>query len=197
MALALGGLSGQSGINCLRHENANTTQPGDGSTSRKSAAYPPAGSITVNVNALSGQVERSRTGAQYSISNILMVFDTSKVPDLSTVTRVQLEVYVAGLKNDDGRQINVEWYNPGTIDATDYSDTAAATAGTFTFAAFPLGGRSTLELSNPTSASKIGTTGLRFHMSGVQPVGKNSLVLYLFGNMPAIPAPRMIVHFRQ
>lgn len=146
--------------------------------------YPPTGTISSDSFI---EPMRSYTSGDnaYYLRNGLLRFDTSSLPDNSSVTGVTLRLAntVFGYSSGDSRQLTIDWY-PWDGTSTDYSETALTNA---------FAGRDILshnyntwneyDLLNPDQyVSRTGYTYLRLHISGGQPTGQNTISFREFGS---------------
>jgi len=151
--------------------------------SRTASTYPPGGTTTVSTtgNRIDAQRSLLRNG-NFSISVLLLRFDTSSLPDDAVITAARLEVHVATTSNSDTRRLVGEFY-PATnwpISAGAYTATAPAvnTALDVSIGALTTGQVDSIPLDQALSnqqISRTAATGLRLHVSGGQPTGANDV----------------------
>lgn len=113
----------------------------------------------------------------YHIGNSLMRWDTSSLPDGANIVSATICVTVNKVFDADNRDLTADWYSPDNwpINNADYSKTAQTTA----LGGEPLSnfspGTALIHLDNTTGVSTTGFTGIRLHVSGGKPTGKNYL----------------------
>ena len=144
--------------------------------------YPPPVSYVEDPSALYSTTSlKTKTGEYYSSSCTFLRFDTSGLPDAAVITVATLKVRCGRSGDADGRNLNVEWYDPSNwpIQTHDHVDLAGTNAASVDLSLFP---PSTawdfyeIALSNPTNVSKTGFTGFRLGISGNAPSGDNSIM---------------------
>jgi hypothetical protein len=110
------------------------------------------------------------------VSNGVLRFDTSALPDNATVTVATLRLYVIAKGDADNRGLAGEWYTAFPVDAADYSAVSANSAlNGYDITALPTGAYANLALQNLSNVSKTGSTGVRLHINGAAPSGDNSV----------------------
>jgi hypothetical protein len=183
----------------------------DGTVQAGGSAYPPLVAWADDPAQSFMIVRRDREGdGAYRVSNGLMRWDTSTLPDYSRIISAELQVspatpqgYEGGLmpgcpvENQDRRYLTADWYSAWPIDSADYS----AVAQTGALAGVSLDTFLDIDqdvvrvpLDNTDGVSTIGYTGLRLHINGEQPTGTNSVCFTAFDNTD-LPEPRLAVMF--
>lgn len=168
----------------------------DGDVNRgSSAAYPPSTAESVDTTNTLLTISRGLSGGFYAVWVVLMTWDTSSIPEGSTLTAAELDIYSEGGTSGNARSLTAEWYTVGTIDAADYT----ATAGTTALAGSAISGLTgagikTLPLDNTTGVSTSGQTGLRLHVSGAVPTTDNYLQMASFDHATH-QEPRLLVTY--
>ena len=147
------------------------------------SVYPPPGTeVAVGANQLlvSRSHYRKPKGTYFHISTTLIRFDTTGLPEGSTPLSAYLCVYVNAVRDADNRSLTGEWYpsSKWPIDTSDYSRTAQTSA----LASAPLsgitaGGYRVIDLDNVDGVVPGGFTGIRLHISGGKPHGRNYLYI--------------------
>ena len=164
---------------------------------RTGATYPPTGAITRNVN-LDMDVDRSLRGdGNFWISNILLRFDTSSLPDNETIRSAVLRVHPSlVLDQGDNRDLTADYYAWTGSSDTDYSEIAQTNAITaIDLTNIASGKDNDLSLENiGTGINRTGLTRLRLHVSGGKPTAHNLLRLVKFEDNSAL-RPRLIVAY--
>lgn len=152
--------------------------------------YPPTANSEAVAPTTPVSTQRSKVGSTFDIHVALMRWDTSSLPDGATIQSATLRVYVgAGMRvNTDARNLTADWYTAWPIDIADYIVAAqtSAIAGV-ALSSITEGVDNDFVLADaPANVSKIGYTGLRLHISGGQPTGRNYLGTpgYPFGGDP-------------
>jgi hypothetical protein len=170
----------------------------DGYVQQSAATYPPGGSTTVNTSGGSIPVERGFNGGVHVVRVGLLRFDTSVLSGetvLSAVLRIQSRS--SEWFDSDGRNLVGEWYDPGTIDSADYTATSASTAFSeaITGIAKATGDGSQVDFTLTDAATEIDTagfTGLRIHVDGGEPTGRNGVGMASLDHA-STPEPKLIV----
>jgi hypothetical protein len=160
--------------------------------------YPPATAPSASDSRTSFQVRRSGPIFNgYEISDGLLRFDTSALPDNAVVTSAVLRLWVQSRTSADNRDLVAEWY-PGSswpIDGADWTATASSTASTGGgLQSLTVGAFNDLALMGLSSISTTGYTGLRLHVSGGQPTGENNAVIAAF-EAGSATAARLVVNY--
>lgn len=154
---------------------------------RSAASYPISGAASVGRSSIAADlwVARELSGS-YFVYNALLKFDTSGLPDATTVNSATLRVWVNSVSNANSLSLVAGWYAwDGTSDS-DHSLTpeTGAHAGT-SLGSFVAGSLNDVALVNaPANVLKTGFTFLRLHVtqraSDAAPTGVNRLVLASF-----------------
>lgn len=148
----------------------------DGYAFKFGAAYPPVTNSGNNSAAETLFCVRSKDtlnlyggGAnQYFISNGLMRWDTSSIPDNANILSANLIIRLITLTDGEGdRSFTADWYEPGTVGNEDYQEAAGTNAHAGTdLGSLVNGADNTLALMNLSNISKAGYSGIRTHVSG-------------------------------
>lgn len=164
--------------------------------------YPPAGARGFeagNTTVVYG--ERSFDSvSKYFVSNILLRFDTSALPDDAIIISAKLLLTIVSVANADGRSTVFEWYDWSALDpANDIALEAPTTnlAASVTIASAPTatGSLFTVPLSGAgANVSRTGFTHLRSHTTGGKPTGFNRIVVRPFEHS-AETAPKLVVEY--
>jgi len=127
----------------------------------------------------------------YHIGNSLLRFNTAPLNQLkgATITGATLCIYVRSMSNDEERNLTADWYSSSKwpIDKADYSKAFKTTA----LAGYPLGNLTPgayrqVPLTNADGVNTGGFTGIRLHVNGGKPTGKNYVYTGTFeGGQPA------------
>jgi hypothetical protein len=140
---------------------------------------------------------RRLVSGSYQIFDALLRFDTSSIPDDATITAATLKLFVTAKANSNGRNLVADWYDTANwpIDAADYQQDPAGTALTGS----PLGSATvsamnSFTLTNLSSVSLTGQTGLRLQIDGGQPTGDNYLQLASFDSTTN-PKPQLVITY--
>jgi hypothetical protein len=103
------------------------------------------------------------------VRNTFLIFDTSSIPDTATITSARIKLASTYTdKGDSGRNINCEYYEYTTLSTSDFALEAGTTAFTAALSDYNAAG-TYYALSNLTSISKTGNTGVRISVSGGNP----------------------------
>jgi hypothetical protein len=171
---------------------------GDVTVSRaQSAGYPPSGTPVVNTTSSSAAAGRRLVKKIYSVSDLLLEFDTSSLPDDATITSVQLRFVVTGKGDANNRNLVGEWYDATLwpIDGADWILSVGTDALTgIDVTTLIVNATTTLTLTNPASVSLTGLSALRLGIDGGQPSGNNSVQVSTFENASK-PKPQLIVTY--
>jgi Concanavalin A-like lectin/glucanases superfamily len=142
----------------------------------QSLGYPPSGAPAVSVTGSVLTAGRRAVFGEFEVNTALLRFDTSGLPDGATVSSATLKVFVSGKADADNRELVAEWYAASSwpIDAADFSldSTGSALAGA-DITSLATGSVNSFALVGLSAVSTTGSTGLRLHVSGAQPVGDN------------------------
>ena len=158
-----------------------TNSADDGLVSRTGSTYPPSGTTTVTTTGIRIDARRSRrTTGEFSVGVVLLRFDTSGLPDDAIITAARLEAHVVTPSDGDGRNLVGEFYAASNwpISAAAYTDVAPTTNKALEIAVGVLTPGQVVAIPlDPTLAGqevlRTGATGLRLHISGGQPTGRN------------------------
>jgi hypothetical protein len=172
------------------------TSGDDGYAVATEAVYPPLGiSPSADSSQQTDSVVKLFGGGFYQVQVGLIRWDTSSLPDDANIISATLRVSVAVSFGADARSLTAEWYDPGTIDAADWTATVGTTAHAGTPLTSPAPGVDyDFALRNLTSISLTSFTGLRLHISGAAPTGTNSFA-YASSDDVFYPAPRLVVQY--
>lgn len=179
----------------------------DGMVEAWSSVYPPLNAYEDSSSTYIA-VRREDSGFSYGVSNGLMRWDTSTLPDSARIVSAELLVstaipwnqdgFVPGcpVANNDRRYLTADWYSAWPIDPTDYSPTAwnGALAGVSLDTFIETEPHVVIPFDNTDGVSTTGYTGLRLHISGGQPTGRNSVCFAAFDNTE-LPEPRLAVTY--
>ena len=181
----------------------------DGTVQAGAAVYPPLAAWADPEEQPYLIVRRDREGISgYRVSNGLVRWDTSALPDTARVLSAEVHLspvapqgqestLVPGcpVVNDDRRLLTADWYDVWPIDTTDYSPIAQTGALAGVYLDQFVGDKDiTRALDNPDGVSTTGYTGLRFHISGSEPAGLNSVCFAAFDDTN-LPEPRLSVTY--
>jgi hypothetical protein len=164
----------------------------DGHTSHQSSpasgSWPPSGAVGVSTtNTLFDTYVRkvrhyTSNFMEYAQSHI--IFDTSALPDGATIVDAKLEMKLHHIVVQGGevKPLNLEWFDHGgTISTDDHAagdvGTTAAAIAAATWQAWADESTRTITLTNPTSISKTGETGLRIGFGGGAPAAPGSGIM--------------------
>jgi len=113
----------------------------------------------------------------YNVTNGLMRFDTSDIPNLSTVTAASLYLYVNSKVDTDNRILFGEWYSTSNwpITSDDWITLGLSDAFSQDITGIATGGYVAFSLTTPTNVSKTGFTGFRLTISGIAPLATNTV----------------------
>lgn len=151
----------------------------DGHVTKTSNTYPPAGTIAVDTTASLHPIQRSLSGANYTVRVLLLAFDTSSGIGSDDISAATLELYISAtnFNNTDTRNLVGEWYTAsytGSIVSGDYTATPASSAFSVALSSLTTNAVNTITLTSPDSnIAKSGVTALRIHVDGGQPTGLN------------------------
>lgn len=170
----------------------------DGHTYKQGTTYPPTGATGVNTTHTSLLVSRKTFSGGYQVSNGLVRWDTSSLPDLATVGSATMRIFVDTVGDGDNRVFTAEWYSAWPIDEADYAETAvggASPSAGWDIGAIVAGQDNNFSLINyDLNISRTGSTGLRLHISGAQPLAMNQVGSYTYDSATQ-PEPRLILTY--
>lgn len=148
----------------------------NGWTQATSPTYPPGSASNFWPNDTGVYVTRALAGGNFSIYNGYLKWNTSSLPDNATVTAAKVRLWIFGAPNANGRDLTADWYTwtgvVGDWTATAQTNAISGTAIS-TFTSLPAWFE--IDLANVNNVSLTGTTYLRFHISGGQPTGDNTV----------------------
>lgn len=141
-----------------------------------SPSWPPDGVIQVSddeVSSISAGKTRYLGGdglSTYYVTNALVKFDTSGLPDTATITSASIKITVGGHANTENRNLMADWYTWTAVTGDwTYLGVPGALSGV-PISSIPASGVAELQLENaPANVSKTGFTYLRFTLSGGAP----------------------------
>lgn len=172
----------------------------DGRVYRGGPTYPPTDIVFVSTASafdLYAGRELNTVSLNYFIQNGMVRWDTSSIPDNATITSATFRGYVSGTNDNDNRSLTADWYTAWPIDTADYSEIpqTSANAG-FDITSIVSNANNDFVLQNAAAnVSKTGYTGLRFHISGGQPVGGYNTVQFRSFDQLTNPKPTLIVTY--
>lgn len=159
-----------------------------------SAVYPPNTSPLVSATANIVAAGRNYASSAYDVWVSLMRWDTSFLPDADVIGSATLRVYPTVIDNVDIRNLTADWYTAWPIDGADFVDTHQTGA----ISAVPLSSF-TVNASNDVAltgydqnVSRTDYTGIRIHIDGGQPTGRNRLHIASFDHTTS-PEPILLV----
>jgi hypothetical protein len=140
------------------------------------ASYPPAFD-NCGTTGTDARATKTKHTHLYDVLVGLFKWDTSSLPDSATVDSATFTGYMTAVGNCDTRSFSADWHTWTTPGSGDYT----ATAGTDAIASTAISGISsgadaTFALSNPTTISLTGYTGIRTHISGGAPTCNGNYV---------------------
>lgn len=172
----------------------------DGHVAFSDASFPPTTHSATDSTQAAIDVERLIEGANYTIINGLLRFDTSTIPDSATITGALLRIWVLINDTVDSKKLYMEWYDAGTFGSEDYSATPIADAGETQgdISTLTLNADNDVDVFNVENINKSGMTGLRLHLdaNGDPPTGDNWLGFASFDHATH-PAPRLVVIYTE
>lgn len=162
----------------------------------RAPTYPPATAANPFVTGSTLTAGRRFVYGGYDVFTTLLRFDTAALPDDATITGATLRLYVTRKTSFDNRNLVGEWYAASNwpIDAADYSLSSSGSA-------FNAGGIGNIQssatndfaLNGTSSISTTGSTGLRIHVDGGQPMGDNYVQFASYES--GQPKPQLIVTY--
>jgi hypothetical protein len=157
----------------------------------KDGAYPPGGAISGDSTDSLIYVERTLDNG---VTNGLLRWDTSSIPDDATITGATLRVYMDGNSNPDNLNLVGEYYNwNGTT--SDYSQTVTDTqAFSVSTSSLTAGGDRDIAFSDVSGINKSGTTSLRLHQQSGTPTAGNTL-RFASHDHTTQTEPRLVVEY--
>lgn len=159
---------------------------------KSSGIYPPAASASLTDAGSVIDIHRS-WDVNYIISNGLLAWNTSSLPDDATVQSAILRVFIKFKSSANSRTITADW-GPLAFTATDYSETAQTGAlSGVTITSLVSSATNDITLQNVSNISKTATTYLRLHVSGGQPTGLNNVQIASFAD--TFTEPQLIVTY--
>lgn len=160
-------------------------------------AWPPETLQTADTTQTTIDVERQPEGANYTIINGFLRFDTSVIPENATILSARLRIYVEIRDTADGKKVFLEYYDAGTIGVEDWTATPNNNAGESSGDISTLDfGLNDIDLTNVGNISKTGFTGLRVHLDGTgdPPTGDNWLGFSSFDHASNPPAELIVTY---
>lgn len=144
----------------------------EGYVLRGGPTYPPAASFDTGSF---GVCIRRFVNGEYAISNMLLRFDTSALPENAKVTEASVRLRPSRVRNADARNVTADYHDWRGLEA--YSEDAKHGAiDPVPLSEITEGGDHDFPLLSPeTYVKHHGTTGVRFHMDGGEPTGQNRL----------------------
>lgn len=134
------------------------------------------------------------TGTDYIISNGLMRWDTSAIPDTDVIASAILRVRVTTITNPDTRSLGLAYYDPGNpLGTYNYTGTYDASGGVATLASITTGYFDIPLISPDANINKTGFTGLRGTVSGSTPTGRNQVRWATYDNISGYNPPQLVV----
>ena len=139
-------------------------------------SYPPAFDYCTT-SGTDARATKTKSGSLYTVLVGLFKWDTSSLPDTATISSATFTGYMTAAASCDSRNYTADWHTWTTPGSGDFT----ATAGTDAIAGTAISGISassdnTFTLSNPTTISLTGYTGLRTHISGGAPTCNGNYV---------------------
>lgn len=138
---------------------------------------------------------RTLSGGIYEVAIALLRWDTSSLPNDSSITGASLTFYPASPTTTDARSLTADWTAWSGV-AGDWTATAGtnAHAGTL-ISTFTNDVQATISLINAaTNISLTSYTYLRTHISGGAPTGTNGMYMYETNNASLTP-PQLTVSY--
>jgi RHS repeat-associated protein len=166
-----------------------TASGDDGHTRRDGVTYPPTGSTAAYTTPTDLGPARNfgnPLAGVYTVRTGLMRFNTAAIDDAATLLGAKLHLTLTSKFNDNNRSLTADWYASSNwpIDAADHTNTyqTSALAGKLLSDA-DMSGKVDIPLVNfVANVSKTGYTGIRTHINGGQPAGRNELTWASFDN---------------
>jgi hypothetical protein len=153
-----------------------TASADDGQVEREgvTGAWPPAGAFSTFDNTTNLVIRKVQFTGTFNTCVVTGIrFDTSALPNDAVVSAATLRLQTIAKGAGAGRSVQVGYYDPANwpLGDADWSgaDNPGSDGGTFPFADFAASTQEDLALSNPTSVSLTGYTGLRLSVSGGAP----------------------------
>ena len=138
---------------------------------------------------------RKTSSGTYGISNGLLRFDTSGLPDDAVITSATLRIYMTAKADGDNRSLAADWYTAWPIDASDFTSVAGTTAiAGVDITGLTVQSANDVPLQNLTSISLTGYTGLRLHVDGGVPAADN-VVQFASLEHTTRPEPQLIITY--
>lgn len=163
--------------------------------------YPPPSGIGDNFNIIEtlDAVHKIFDDVNYTIRVALMRWDTSSIPNDATITSAVVRLRIVGTAvSDDARDFVAEYYDAGTIDMGDYTDTVTSDAHAGTaIESITVNADNDFALTNLENISKTGITGLRWHVSGDDPPTLLNDLIWASFDHATLAAPRLLVDYTE
>lgn len=156
--------------------------------------YPPTGTPIIDTSAFNIVVQRYRSANQYGVSNGLIKWNTSSLPDNAVITAATLRIYVTSKSNVDALSLVADWYTWSGVTG-DYTATPQSNAyGGIALSSITASADNSLTLINmAANVSRTGYTYLRLHLSDSgAPSGTNQVVIASVADITN-PEPRLDV----
>ena len=150
-----------------------------------------AGSTDANLEA-----GRELTGGNHRISVSHLRWDTSSIPDGDAVASATLRLFILGKFDVDARNVVADWHDFGAaVDCTDWlHDSLNSAISGVTIASLTVGANNTLTLTGVSNVSKTGLTGIRLHVSGGEPTGRNQYEFAALDHLTSPEAQLSVTH---
>lgn len=166
----------------------------DGYASKTSGGYPPSGATSTTLTDGILYTWRDLNAGAFTVMVVILRFNTALLPHFHTLESVNLRATVSDFASNETppRNLTGEWFTYTGTDS-DYAQDAASTA--FSGVSIPsvstIGLRVNIPLSNiAANVNRSGYTGLRLHIDGGQPTGRNYVGFQSFetsgGTAPAL-----------
>ena len=146
---------------------------------RNGNSYPPTGTFTRDTSSELTMPQRAFVSGGVppaAISNSLLRWDTSSIPDGAVPQSASLDLVGWNFKSDaNSRSVVGEYYNWDGVNTTDWAQDAPTTGLAFskTIASWNATGNNSIPLTNLSGINKTGYTSLRLHISGGTPTDQN------------------------